>query len=150
MFGLQVTQLAWTVITFSKGYEKSGELEDALSAVRWGADFLINSHSAPERMIAMTGVSNDDFNYYGPPEEKEMWVENGWGRSCYATPEEPATEAVAEAAAALAATSLLFKDRDPDYSALALEHATQLFDMAKKYQGSYGDSANPCMQVSNA
>lgn len=143
----QVSQLAWDAIAFPGGFGKTGKTGEVLDAVRWGADFLINSHSAPERLIVMIGESNDDFGYYGPPEEKEMWVEAGWGTGCYATPSDPATEAVAESCAALAATSILFKGRDDGYSALNLRHARELFDFAETHQGSYANSGDPCIQV---
>lgn len=146
---VQVTQLAWDELAFPGGFGKTGKTGEVLDAIRWGADFLINSHSAPNQMIVMIGSSNDDFGYYGPPEEKEMWVEAGWGKACYATPSDPATEAIAESAAALASTAMVFKGRDDDYSALNLRHARELFDFAEANQGSYANSGDPCIQVNH-
>lgn len=141
-----VTHLAWSVKDFPGGFRKTGELDNVLLYIRWGAEFLISSHSAPNRIVAMFGNSTHDFNYFGPLEHKEMWLNDGWGGSCYATPNDPATEAVAEAAAALAATSIVFKNRDKKFSEEALEHAKQLYDMAFNYRSSYQVSPNPCLQ----
>jgi len=40
----------------------------------------------------------------------------------------------------LAAASIAFESADPDYSALLLEHAKQLFNFADTYRGKYSDS----------
>ena len=49
----------------------------------------------------------------------------------------PGTEVTAEAAAALAAASILFKDEDPAYSQRLLAKARSLFDFADRFRGSY-------------
>lgn len=142
-----VSHLAWSVIDFKEGFKKTGDYEDALALVKWGAEFLISSHSQPNRIVAMFGNSTHDFNYFGPLEHKELWLKDAWGESCYATKDDPATEAVAEAAAALASTAILFKDEDPPFSKQALSHARQLYSMAFRYRKSYQVSPNPCLQI---
>ena len=67
-----VTQLAWGLVESREGYAKVGELEEALGAVKWGADYLLNCHSGPTRLVAMLGDSKEDFAYFGPPEEHAM------------------------------------------------------------------------------
>lgn len=141
-----VTRLAWAAIEFPEGFKTAGQYEEVLDAVRWGADFLIKSHPSPNKIIAMFGTIATDFQYFGPPEQKEVWLDDDWGVRCYARPEEPATEAVAEAAAALAATAQLFKKIDRKFSKLALRHAEELYNMASKYQKTYQDSPDRCIQ----
>ena len=46
----------------------------------------------------------------------------------------PGTELAAETSAALSAASILFKSSDPDYSALLLRHAEELYEFADKYK----------------
>ena len=41
---------------------------------------------------------------------------------------------------ALASASVLFKDTDPDYSNLLLQHARDLFNFADTYRGIYSNS----------
>lgn len=61
----------------------------------------------------------------------------------YTGPQTPASEVTAEAAAALAAASLAFNATDPAYAAALVQHASQLFDLASLYPGSYMDSKDP-------
>lgn len=49
----------------------------------------------------------------------------------------PGSEVAAEAAAAMAAASLVFKSRNKDYSDTLIQHAQKLFTFADTYQGSY-------------
>ena len=46
-----------------------------------------------------------------------------------------------ETAAALTAASMLFKDKDPGYSAECLDHAKKLYNFANTYRGKYSDCA---------
>ena len=52
----------------------------------------------------------------------------------------PGSDLAGETAAALAAASIAFASTDPDYSALLLTHARELFSFADSYRGSYSDS----------
>eukprot|EP01133_Synstelium_polycarpum_P019839 gene19839-23762_t len=52
----------------------------------------------------------------------------------------PGTEVAMEASAALSATSLVFKTRNPSYSATCLEHAKSLHRFGDTYRGVYSDS----------
>ena len=49
----------------------------------------------------------------------------------------PGSDCAGETAASLASASLLFKDTDPDYSAILIQHAEQLFSFADTYRGKY-------------
>ena len=50
------------------------------------------------------------------------------------------SDLAAEAAAAMAATSIVFKNVDSGYSNTLLTHAKQLFNFADKHRGKYSDS----------
>ena len=52
----------------------------------------------------------------------------------------PGSDLAGETAAAIAATSILFKTIDPTYSALLIKHAKELFTFAKTYKGKYSAS----------
>lgn len=56
---------AWSVDQFSAGFAKAGNLGNAVDAIKWGADYLVNAHSAPYQFVAVVGNSTLDFNYYG-------------------------------------------------------------------------------------
>ncbi len=56
---------AWAVDQFAAGYTKAKDLTNALDAVKWGADYLVSAHSAPNQFVAVVGNSTLDFNYFG-------------------------------------------------------------------------------------
>ena len=58
--------LGWSIDQFAGGFNKAGDLDNALSALRWGADYLVAANSAPNRFVAVVGNDTLDFNYYGP------------------------------------------------------------------------------------
>ncbi|KAK9803628.1 hypothetical protein WJX72_006865 [[Myrmecia] bisecta] len=142
------TQLAWAAVAFDQGLAKVNELKETLEAIRWGADYLISCHSAPERMVALLGNKDDDFNYYGPPEYYDEYVNDGPRRNVtYITLDDPGSEIAGEAAAALAAASVAFKGVDANYSATCLQHAKQLYAFARKMNASFMKSQTPGLQA---
>ncbi len=50
-FGLPMayamTMLAWSGIDYKAGYQKAGQLNYLLDAVKWGMDYLIKAHPSP-------------------------------------------------------------------------------------------------------
>lgn len=58
--------LGFSIDQFTSGFEKAGNLQNSIDAMRWGADYLVKAHSAPNRFVAVVGNSTLDFNYYGP------------------------------------------------------------------------------------
>lgn len=63
------------------------------------------------------------------------------GRPAYGLdPTHPGSDAAGEAAAALAAASIVFRPTDPAYADQLLEHARQLYTFADTYRGKYSDS----------
>lgn len=52
----------------------------------------------------------------------------------------PGADVASETAAAMAAASLVFKNQDPGYSKLLLDHAQKLFEFANNYPGVYSKS----------
>jgi hypothetical protein len=115
-----------------------GELEEGLDSVRWGAQYLINAHPSPFKFYGQYGISDIDFDYFGPPEEYEMHAEP---KPIYAlTPQDPGTEIIAQASAALTASAIAWKPYDPAWSDLCLRHAKELYQFATQYQRSFMNS----------
>ena len=52
----------------------------------------------------------------------------------------PGSDLAGETSAALAATSMAFKDSNPTYAATLLQHAKELYTFAKTNQGAYSSS----------
>ena len=88
-------------------------------------------------IVSQVGDGDADHGFWGPPQNMNMARP-----SCKATTSNPGTEAVNEAAAALAAASILFKDDNAAYSTTLLNHAKQLYDFGKNHRGSYANLCN--------
>lgn len=130
-----LTMLAWGGIEYGEGYTRSGQWEQLLATVRWGTDWLLKAHTAPNELVAQVGDAVADHSYWGAPEKMTM------ARPAFKIDTAgPGADLAGETAAALAASSLLFRKADPAYSAQLLEHARQLFAFAEQFPGKYSDS----------
>lgn len=58
--------LGFSIDQFAAGFEKGGDLQNAIDEMRWGADYLVSAHSAPNRFVAVVGNYTIDFQYFGP------------------------------------------------------------------------------------
>ncbi|OAY83139.1 Endoglucanase 1 [Ananas comosus] len=106
------TMLAWSVIEF--GDKMQGQLDHARAAV---AD------------------PNKDHQCWERPEDMDT------PRGVYkVTSQNPGSDVAGETAAALAASSIVFRDCDPAYSRKLLQTAMKVFDFADRYRGAYSDS----------
>jgi endoglucanase len=50
------------------------EYQEGLDTLKWGADWLINAHPSENIFHGQMGSSDIDFDYFGPPEEYEIWA----------------------------------------------------------------------------
>lgn len=124
------TTLAWGIIEYEDAWTKAGELDNALDAIKWPLDFFLKSHPDPDTFYVQVGDGDSDHQFWGPAEALTM------DRPAYAvTNMNAGTEAPAEAAAALAAGYLAFKDVDSVYANQLLTAAKSLFDLAINNQG---------------
>jgi endoglucanase len=135
-FGLPLaytlTTLAWGGIADSAGYTGSGQMTYLLRNLRWGDDYLIKAHPSPHVFYAQVGDGNTDHAFWGPAEV------NPTARPSYAVTEScPGSDVVGQSAAALAASSILFRSSDPGYAATLLSQAESLYEFADDYRGTY-------------
>ncbi|KAM7499543.1 hypothetical protein LguiA_023957 [Lonicera macranthoides] len=127
------TMLAWSVIEFGKSMTTS-DTSHALDAIKWSTDYFLKATSQPDVVFAQVGEPNSDHNCWQRPEDMDT------PRTTFAvTKDSPGSEVSAEIAAALAASSMVFKHVDPAYSKLLLQRAFKVFEFADRYQGSYND-----------
>lgn len=74
--GFQVTNLAWGAASFADGYQRTNNTAHVRDLIKWGADFLVASwNSQAQAFVAVLGNNTLDFNYYGPVEEYEQYVD---------------------------------------------------------------------------
>lgn len=51
-----VTMLSWSVIEYGDQIVGAGEWQHALEAIKWGTDYFIKAHTAPNVLWAEVGV----------------------------------------------------------------------------------------------
>ncbi|CAL1375227.1 unnamed protein product [Linum trigynum] len=127
--------LCWAAIEYRQQITSAGEIEHLRQAIRWATDFLLRSHTSSTTFYTQVGDGNKDHSCWERPEDMDT------PRTLYKiTSQNPGSEAAGDAAAALAAASMVFKHVDAAYSSKLLQHAKSLFEFADKYRGSYGAS----------
>lgn len=130
------TMLAWGVLEFGKSM--GSDLSHALDAIRWATDYFLKATSVPGFVFVQVGEPYGDHNCWERPEDMDT------ARTPYAVSKQfPGSEVSAEIAAALAASSIVFRSTDLQYSARLLKSAKMVFDFADKNRGSYNDSLGP-------
>ena len=71
-----MTNLAWGATAFAAGYQRTNTTGQVNDLIKWGADFLVAAwNSSAQGFVAVMGNNSQDFNYYGPVEEYETYVE---------------------------------------------------------------------------
>lgn len=145
--------LAWTAYAYRDQLGRIGELDELRSWVKQGADYTFNAHSRADRLVGMFNIADRvDFDYEGPPEEWASLMKfsraNG-SFAAYVDRVHRGSEIVGDAAAAMAASYLVFRDSEPAYAGKCLNASKSLYALASDYQGSfiYGGWAakNPSM-----
>ncbi|MCH5324244.1 MAG: glycoside hydrolase family 9 protein [Eubacterium sp.] len=130
------SMLAWSVYEDYDSYTESGQLDYMLGNIKWISDYLIKCHTAENEFYYQVGDGSLDHAWWGAPEVMQM------NRPSYKVTESaPGSTVVAEAAAALAATAVVFKDSDPDYAKTCLTHAQQLYTFADNTKSDSGYTA---------
>ncbi|PRQ56976.1 putative cellulase [Rosa chinensis] len=132
-----ITMLSWSTIEFASKLETKNELSNALDAIKWGTDYLIKAHPQPNVLYGEVGDGGSDHTCWQRPEDMTT------PRTSFKIDEQhPGSDLAGETAAAFAAASIAFKDKDPTYSGKLLTHAKQLFEFARSHAGVYQNSIN--------
>ncbi|KAK4435406.1 Endoglucanase [Sesamum alatum] len=131
-----ISLLSWAAAEYGDEIDSVGrQLQNLQRAIRWGTDFLLQAHTSSTTLYTQVGDADRDHECWERPEDMDT------PRTLYKiTSTSPGTEVAAEAAAALAAASIVFKEADSNYSARLLRHSESLFELADKYRGSYQGS----------
>jgi len=119
--------LAWSVYEDKDAYEQSGQLEYALSNIRWANEYFIKCHPEDEVYYYQVGNGGADHSFWGPAEVVDIATDRP---SYKVTKDSPGSAVTGEAAASLAAASIVFKDTDSVFSADCLKHAKSLYKFA--------------------
>ncbi|KAL6556419.1 hypothetical protein OROGR_005707 [Orobanche gracilis] len=130
-----VSLLGWAATEYKNELGRADQLSNLRTAIRWGTDFLLRAHTSSTKFYTQVGDGNKDHECWERPEDMDT------PRTLYSiTSTSPGTEVAADAAAALAVGSIVFKQADSNYSATLLRHSKSLFEFSDKYRGSYQGS----------
>jgi hypothetical protein len=135
-FGLPMafttTMLAWGAVENRDAYAASGQLTHLLNNLRVPNDYFIKAHPAPNVLYGQVGNGDADHKWWGPAEVLPM------ARPAYKIDAScGGTELAAETAAAMAASSMVFRATDPTYADTLLTHAKQLYTFADTVRRTY-------------
>jgi len=129
-----VTLLAMGAVEYRSAYVQSGQLTHLLNNLRFINDYFIKAHTAPSELYGQIGAGGTDHAWWGPAEVMQMARP-----SARITASCPGSDLAGETAAAMAASSMVFRATDPGYADTLLMHARQLYDFADNFRGKYSD-----------
>ncbi|MFC5923224.1 glycoside hydrolase family 9 protein [Micromonospora vulcania] len=126
------TMLAWGAVEYRAGYTASGQLPHLLNNLRYVNDYFIKAHPAPNVLYGQVGKGDDDHKWWGPAEVLPM------ARPAYKIDAScGGADLAGETAAAMAASSMVFRPTDATYADRLLGHARQLYTFADTVRKSY-------------
>lgn len=138
------TLLAWGAVSWPRAYKAADQLDEIHKTIKWATDYFIKCHVSKNVLYGQMGNFNLDHRFWGRPEEMPN---NTNARPAYKIdPEHPGSDLAGETAAALAASSIVFKWVDPEYSAKCLKHAKELYKFANASRGLYHESIQNAKQ----
>ncbi|HZM80128.1 MAG TPA: glycoside hydrolase family 9 protein [Candidatus Limnocylindrales bacterium] len=126
------TMLAWGAVEYRSAYQASGQLTHLLNNLRWVNDYFIKAHPSANVLYGQIGNGGLDHQWWGPAEVMKM------ARPAYQINAScGGTDLAAETAAAMAASSMVFRPTDPAYADTLVSHATQLYNFADTVRRAY-------------
>ncbi|CAG0915238.1 unnamed protein product [Notodromas monacha] len=131
-----VSVLAMGMVDFADGYQRAGEADFGRRTLKWGTDYFMKAHTAPNELYGQVGNGGEDHSYWGRPED---YGNSGKSRPSYKI-DANNPDLAAETAAALAASSLVFRGHDDGYANELVRHARELYDFANQFRRVYHES----------
>ena len=139
------SMLAWCVYEAEDALKKSGQFDYLLKEIKYATDYFIKCHPSANVFYYQVGNGNTDHSWWGPAEAMQM------SRPAYKVDlNNPGSAVSAGAAAALAATGVIYAGRDSEYSATCIQHAKELFSFADKTKSDSGYTAANGFYTSNS
>ncbi|CAL9095371.1 unnamed protein product [Musa acuminata var. zebrina] len=127
-----ITTLAWTALAYESELSATGELENVYAAISWGTDYFLKASAKKNRLWVQVGDPVADHQCWMRPENMKT------PRTLYKIDEHtPGTEIAAETAAAMAASSIVFRNHNRTYSRQLLNKAKLLYEFARNHKGTF-------------
>ena len=132
------TLLAWGAVEYRAAYQSSGQLTALLNNLRYVNDYFIKAHPSANVLYGQVGNGGADHAFWGPPEVMSM------ARPAYKIDATcGGSDLAGETAAAMAASSIVFRPTDAAYADTLLTHARQLYSFAETVPSASTASASP-------
>jgi endoglucanase len=126
------TLLAWGAIEYRTAYSGAGQLTPLLNNLRYVNDYFIRAHPSANVLWGQVGNGGADHGWWGSAEVMPM------ARPAYKIDATcGGSDLAAETAAAMAASSMVFRATDAAYADTLLTHARQLYSFAETVQRKY-------------
>ncbi|KAG0320595.1 hypothetical protein BGZ99_004419 [Dissophora globulifera] len=126
-----LTEICYSGLEFFDGYVLANQTHYLDQMVRWGTDWLIKAHPNNNTLYVQVGIDEVDNAYWGG----DTGIPNP--RPAYFVSDtHPGTDVMADAAAAFASCSILYRERlnDAEYAATLRQHAESLYSLAETSQ----------------
>ncbi|MFC4897863.1 glycoside hydrolase family 9 protein [Streptosporangium amethystogenes subsp. fukuiense] len=137
-FGLPMaasaTMLAWGAVEYRDAYVSSGQLTHLLNNLKFVNDYFIKAHPSANVLYGQVGNGGKDHAWWGPAEAMQM------ERPAYRIDAScGGADLAGETAAAMAASSIVFRPTNPTYADTLVTHAKQLYIFADTVRKKYSD-----------
>ncbi|MGJ6966136.1 glycoside hydrolase family 9 protein [Streptosporangium sp. G11] len=137
-FGLPMaasaTMLAWGAVEYRDAYASSGQLTHLLNNLKFVNDYFIKAHPSANVLYGQVGNGGKDHAWWGPAEAMQM------ERPAYKIDAScGGSDLAGETAAAMAASSIVFRPTNPTYADTLVGHAKQLYTFADTVRKKYSD-----------
>ncbi|MCG5216972.1 glycoside hydrolase family 9 protein [Streptosporangium soli] len=137
-FGLPMaattTMLAWGAVEYRDAYASSGQLTHLLNNLKFVNDYFIKAHPSANVLYGQVGNGGTDHAWWGPAEAMSM------ARPAYKIDAScGGSDLAGETAAAMAASSIVFRPTNPSYADTLVTHAKQLYTFADTVRKKYSD-----------
>lgn len=131
--GFSTASLAWSYFTYPEAYKETGCEAHLMDILKESCDYLmkvtyLDDNNSVIAFCYQVAAEGEDHGTWTPPETQTMTRTTYWADASH-----PSADASGEMAAALASSSLAFKDKDPEYAAECLKYANALSEFTKKY-----------------
>ncbi|MGW2216475.1 glycoside hydrolase family 9 protein [Nonomuraea sp. NPDC001684] len=128
------TMLAWGGVEYRDAYAGSGQLTHLLNNLRFVNDYFVKAHPSANVLYGQVGNGGTDHAWWGPAEAMQM------NRPAYKIDAScGGSDLAGETAAAMAASSIVFRPTDPAYADKLVTHAKQLYSFADTVRKKYSD-----------
>ena len=128
------SMLAWGGVEYRDAFVSKGQLPHLLNNLRFVNDYFIRAHTAPNELWGQVGSGGSDHSFWGSAEVMHLRTTRPSARI---TATCGGSDLAAETAAAMAASSIVFRPTDPAYADTLLTHARQLFAFAEATHPSF-------------